>query len=287
MSNSVATMKPQKNLLAKFASKFSVDEAEVMNILKSTAFKQKENSPPVTDAQMTALMIIADQYNLNPFTREIYAYPDKGGIVPVVGVDGWNRIINENPQMDGIEFRYSPETLQHKGKTSHEWIEAVITRKDRSKPIVVREYFDEVVRSVSFPTPWDSHPKRMHRHKTEIQCARIAFGFAGIYDEDEAARIIEKDITPQDVGGYAEPVYLDDAAFKVITDKYKQSVADGKKSVENFVSWVESKGALMTESQKQEVKTWAIKPEPTVIEGESTQVDDPFVTEMNKAEANQ
>jgi hypothetical protein len=29
----------------------------------------------------------------------------------------------------------------------------------------------------------------MLRHKALIQCARLAFGFAGIYDEDEATRI--------------------------------------------------------------------------------------------------
>jgi hypothetical protein len=38
---------------------------------------------------------------------------------------------------------------------------------------------------------------RMLRHKALIQCARYAFGFAGIYDEDEGAKIAEmRDITP-------------------------------------------------------------------------------------------
>lgn len=44
--------------------------------------------------------------------------------------------------------------------------------------------------------PWQSHPKRMLRHKAMIQCARLAFGYTGIYDEDEAQRIVEKDVTP-------------------------------------------------------------------------------------------
>jgi hypothetical protein len=73
----------------------------------------------------------------------------------------------------------------------HEWIECVIFRKDRQKPIVIREFFSEVVRNANFATPWDTHPNRMHRHKTLIQCARVAFGFAGIYDDDEAIRILE------------------------------------------------------------------------------------------------
>jgi len=186
------------SLVAKFANKYSVDPRKMLDTLKATAFKQRDNMPPISDEQMMALLIVADQYGLNPFTKEIYAYPDKNnGIVPVVGVDGWSRIMNEHPQMDGLEFNYSDETVTHKGKTCNVWIDCVIHRKDRSRPIVVRERFEEVVRSVNFATPWDSHPNRMHRHKALIQGARIAFGFTGIYDEDEASRIVEKDITAE------------------------------------------------------------------------------------------
>lgn len=289
MSNQTSVAVSNKNtLVAKFANKFNVDEKEVMNILKSTAFKQRDGNPP-SDNQMMALMIVADQYGLNPFVKEIYAYPDKSnGIVPVVGVDGWSRIMNDHPQMDGIEFNYSLETNQVKGKTVHDWIECVIHRKDRSKPIVVREYFDEVNRSVSFATPWDSHPKRMHRHKAEIQCARIAFGFAGIYDEDEAERILEKDITPvqdsSNVNAKPDPVILDDATFKTISDKYRENVASGKKTVEGFIAWVENKGALMTDSQKAEVNSWTVK-QPNVVEGTATEVIDDFTSAYNAEEA--
>ena len=39
--------------------------------------------------------------------------------------------------------------------------------------------------------PWQTHPRRMARHKAVIQTARMALGYTGIYDEDEAERIIE------------------------------------------------------------------------------------------------
>lgn len=179
-------------------------DPEVLDILRSTVFKTRDAVP--SDAQMTALLIVANQYGLNPWTKEIYAYPDKqNGIVPVVGVDGWSRIINEHPQLDGIEFTYSEATVEHKGKTAHVWIECAIYRKDRSRPTVVREYFAEVVRTLNYSTPWDSHPCRMHRHKTLIQCARIAFGFAGIYDDDEAVRIVEAGTINPDTGEIAPP----------------------------------------------------------------------------------
>ncbi len=186
-----AALTTKQSLIQRFADRFNIDENKFLDTLKATAFKQKDNGPQISNEQMTMLLVVADQYGLNPFTKEIFAYPDKGAIVPVVSVDGWSRIINENKNLDGIEFMYSPETQQHKGKTVHEWIDCVITRKDREKPIIVREFFDEVVRTVSFPTPWDTHPKRMHRHKALIQGARLAFGFAGIYDQDEAERIVE------------------------------------------------------------------------------------------------
>lgn len=181
------------------------------DVLAATAFK---GSDLPSLEQLTALVVVARQYRLNPFTKEIYAFPDKHkGIVPIVGVDGWIRIINEQPMLDGIEFEYSDEMvalseidprMQNSTKKGHAWIDCIITRKDRDKPIVVREYFDEVyrLRPERSDGPWQTHPKRFHRHKTLIQAARVAFGFAGIYDQDEGERIIEAqavetDVTPE------------------------------------------------------------------------------------------
>lgn len=176
MSANVATIKPN-SLNSRMAARFGVDEAEMMQTLKATAFKGQ-----VSDAQMQALLIVADQYGLNPWTKEIYAFPDKGGIVPVVGVDGWSRIINENSQFDGMDFEQDAESCT-----------CIIYRKDRGHPIKVTEWLSECKRETQ---PWKSHPKRMLRHKAMIQCARLAFGYTGIYDEDEAQRIVEKDVTP-------------------------------------------------------------------------------------------
>lgn len=188
MSN-VATIE-RKTLTATMASRFNVDESKMMATLKATAFKGN-----VTDEQMMSLLIVANQYGLNPFTKEIYAFPDKqNGIVPVVGVDGWSRIINSDEAFDGMEFVQDEESCTCK-----------IYRKDRSHPISVTEWMSECKRNTQ---PWQSHPKRMLRHKAMIQCARLAFGFVGIYDEDEAQRIVnpERDITPVDTSNAIETI---------------------------------------------------------------------------------
>ena len=198
-------------IVTKIAEKFSVDSESLLSTLKATAFKQSGDNV-ITNEQMYALLIVSDQYNLNPFTKEIYAFPDKfGGIVPVVSVDGWNRIANEHPHFDGVEFEYSIDVVRPEGAGAHchAWIETILYRKDRKHPTRVREYLDECYKTPyqDYVTgqvkngPWQSHPKRMLRHKSEIQCYRVGFGFVGIYDEDEALRIINNDVeqAPQQI----------------------------------------------------------------------------------------
>lgn len=207
MNSNVAAIPPRTSLVAKFAAKYSLEPEKLLVTLKSTAFKVKDGE--ATNEQMAALLVVADQYGLNPFTREIFAFPDKqNGIVPVVGVDGWSRIINDHEQSDGFEFRESEKHItMPDAKPCPEWMEVVIYRKDRTHPIVVREYLDEVYRPLGTysngdkhkPGPWQTHTKRFLRHKTLIQGARIAYGFSGIYDEDEAGRIVEGQVVPHAV----------------------------------------------------------------------------------------
>lgn len=161
-----------QNQVVALAKQFNYNEepAQLIQTLKATAFKGN-----VSDDQFNALLFVATQHSLNPFTNEIYAFPSNGGIVPVVGVDGWARIINGNSQFDGMEFEQDAESCTCK-----------VYRKDRSHPVSVTEFMEECKRDTK---PWKSHPRRMLRHKAMIQAARLAFGFAGIYDEDEAERI--------------------------------------------------------------------------------------------------
>lgn len=175
--SAVVEYQANRSLLTRVANKYGVDPDKMLTTLKATAFKGN-----VSNEQMMALLIVAEQHNLNPWTKEIYAFPDRNhGIVPVVGVDGWARIINTHPEFDGMDFEEAEDGS---------WIKCVIHRKDRTHPIAAREWLQECQRETG---PWKSHPRRMLRHKAMIQCARIAFGFGGIYDQDEAERIIESE----------------------------------------------------------------------------------------------
>lgn len=249
-------------LTAKLAKRLDLgDGSSLTDTLKATAFRQRGNDT-VTDAQMEALLIVAEQYRLNPFTKELFAFADKGAIVPVVSVDGWSRIINEHPQFNGLEFRYSEEIVTPpRGKACPAWVEVSMFRKDRDRPTVVREYLDECYQAPrgqnAYDGPWQTHTKRLLRHKTLIQGARIAFGFAGIYDEDEARRIIDAGTIDANTGeivhtqqtARAALATWPDDAFKTQAERWRKAVVAGLKSVDDILVMARTKGSL-TEDQE-------------------------------------
>jgi hypothetical protein len=186
---------PRKSLIASMSHKYGIEPEKMMSTLKATAFRQrgKGGGPPpdITNEQMLALLLVSNEYNLNPWTKEIYAFPQDGGIVPVIGIDGWLRLINSQPQLDYMEI----EQAEHAPGVVPEWIQCTIKRKDRSRPTIIREYYVECKRDTD---PWNKMPRRMLRHKAIKECGRVAFGFAGLYDQDDADYIMNTiDVTPR------------------------------------------------------------------------------------------
>ena len=180
MSNIVAmeNKSTQTSLLRIMAEQYSMDAGKFASTVKSTCMP---NNVKVTEEQFAAFLLVANKYGLNPITKEIYAFPTRGGgIQPIVGIDGWMNLINSQPSCDGMQFEDHKDS---EGKLTA--ITCRIYRKDRSHPTEVTEYMSECNRGSDTWTKW---PARMLRHKAAIQCARYAFGFAGIIDTDEAER---------------------------------------------------------------------------------------------------
>lgn len=139
--------------------------------------------------------------------------------------------------------------------------------------------------------PWSQYPKRMLQMRARSWALRDVFPdvLRGMPIAEELMDTpTEKDVTPQNQPSAQpqEPVMLDDATFHAIAKKYKQSIVDGKKTVDDFIIWVETKGAKMTAEQKEEVSSWAVK-QPQTVEGEAEQVDDSFTAAYEQAEQGQ
>lgn len=175
--NLPTTIEPKRSLLVEMATRYGMEAQAFANTLRATVVPKE-----ASNEEFAAFLVVAREYNLNPLTKEIYAFPKRGGgIQPIVSVDGWCNLMVSHPQHNGLEF---DDHLDKDGKLIS--VTARIWRKDREKPTTVTEYMAECVRSTD---TWKQYPRRMLRHKALIQCARYAFGFAGIVDPDEAERV--------------------------------------------------------------------------------------------------
>lgn len=243
--NAPATV--QQTPIAAMASRLSINEKEMQGIVMNTLMKAKPNNQQVSNEEFVTFLAIANEYQLNPLSKEIYAFANRGAIQPIVSIDGWLKIINQHPAFDGMEFI----DIQEDRKLSA--IACRIYRKDRQRPTEVTEYLNECAGTSE---PWKKWPARMLRHKATIQAARYAFGLSGIVDPDEAERIkqsmaAEKDITPQEESRPALEYYPVDS-FDQNFPKWKDAIEAGKKTPDQIIQMVSSK-ALLTDEQKQQI----------------------------------
>jgi phage recombination protein Bet len=181
--NETSTAVTRVSPLNGLASKFQIEPGKLLNVLRGTVIKPDKNGKAATDEEVAAFCIVAGQYGLNPFTREIHAFASgEKGIVPIVGIDGWTKLINTNPDFDGCDFEY--DDAPNGDPIS---VTCIMHLKNRAHPVTVTEYYTECKRNT---IPWNTMPRRMLRHKAYMQCGRLAFGLTGIYDDDEARDII-------------------------------------------------------------------------------------------------
>jgi hypothetical protein len=114
------------------------------------------------------LLRTAKQFQLDPLQNEILLTQYEKEWQVSIGVDGWIKLINRHPAFQGITFTESPETAEDLPV----WMECTIYRSDRVIPICAREYLSEVKHDSDV---WKKMPRRMLRHRSLQQCARLAF----------------------------------------------------------------------------------------------------------------
>jgi hypothetical protein len=109
------------------------------------------------------------KYQLDPLSDEIMLFKNpEGQYQTLITIDGWMKLINQDPQFAGMTFKESSEL--ELGIPL--WMECSIYRHDRILPITVKEYSAEI--KAEHPL-WKTMPRRLLRHRSIQQCARLAF----------------------------------------------------------------------------------------------------------------
>jgi phage recombination protein Bet len=183
----------QQSLIKKMAEKYDIEAAKFYNAIVTTVFPAGKapkgggeavpgRGLPPTEAMVMTFLVVCNQYDLNPFLREIYPFVDgEGNLKIIVGVDGWIKTALRQKDYDGHEF------TEHLDADSNLFaVTCSVYRTDRQRPIKMVEYMKECKMET---TPWQKWPHRMLHHKAFIQACRYAFGMGDLTDEDELDRI--------------------------------------------------------------------------------------------------
>ena len=165
---------PKQKLSEVMASELGMDSTEFRNVIKHTVMP----SANVTNEHITAFLVLAKQYDMNPFSENIHAFPNKGGVKLIVGYDGYIQVANRNPTFQGFELH---EEVDDQGNMVR--VGCQIFRSDREHNPIFWEYMAECKRNTD---PWKQFPKRMLRNKAIMQAVRAAYGTANFIDTDEA-----------------------------------------------------------------------------------------------------
>ena len=174
-----------KSPLARIATRHGVQPSRLIAVIQQTIIKDRN----VSDEEVLAFLMVADRYGLDPILKQIHAFRARGGgLVPIVGVDGWARIASQEPLCDGYTFKYA-----YKPDGSILSCTCVMGVKGRAIPTEITEFYDECFR----PTDaWKQMGHRMIRHRAFVQACRVVLGVSGLYDPEEG-----EDIATGVIGG--------------------------------------------------------------------------------------
>lgn len=191
--------------LVKLSENLGVSTEEVNNVVKNMIISAKNQHGAVaTDAELTVVAGVCAKYDLNPLVKEAHAFISGGKLSVMIGVDGWIKIMNRQPNFDGYE---QEDKFDSDGNLLS--VTTKIHIKGRKYPTPHTEYMSEAFQAKS--DAWKKYPNRMLSGKSLGQCVRKAFGISEVIDDDEAGRItsssprVERDITPRQSAQPTQP----------------------------------------------------------------------------------
>lgn len=197
-----------------------VDTGELYGIIRQTIMPSG-----ATDEDLAAFCMVAAQYHLNPLVKEIHAFRTKsGGIMPMIGIDGWLKLVMSHADYNGMEHIYG------KDEDGDVWVECRIFSKARPEhPTIAREFLSENKMATS--PVWQQRPRRMLKHRATIQAVRYFAGICGFVDKDEAmdeafsAPAEPRNVTPQKVSGKGAPTVARGTSLSLAAPAPEQQAA--------------------------------------------------------------
>lgn len=282
---------------------FAMEEVELIEVLRNSLY------PGATDGSIKMVIGHCKASNLDPMQKPVHIVPIydskakamRDVIMPGIGLyrsqasrSGEYAGVSE-PEFGDDVTEIFPEEKGYENKVRKEisitypkWCRVTVKRLLPNGSIVEftakelwKENYATAGKDSQQPNAmWTRRPYAQLAKCAEAQALRKAFPEFGAQPTADEMEGKEIDITseaqvvrePQKT----EPTYYTNEEFSEKKASWKDVVLSGKKSAQSLVSFIESKGKLLTEAQKMEIGTWKVI--------EQQEVDDPFVSAINAAE---
>lgn len=237
--------------LAVVAKNTGATEEEIKDVLSGMIVSAKaQHGAKATNAELAVVAGVCATYHLNPLIKEAYAFISGGKLQVMIGLDGWLKVANRDPNFDGYEqfdnFDANGELIS---------VTTKIYIKGRKYPTPHTEYMDEAFQPKS--DAWRKYKKRMLAGKSLGQCVRKAFGISEIIDNDEAERITGNQM--KDVN-QAPAQKLDlspidrDFAECGDADTLRQTATEWRNKLESTGEWAQAKADVILLKSKHDAR---------------------------------
>ena len=253
--------------LTVIAQNTGTTEEEITDVLRGMIVSAKnQHGAQATNAELAVITGVCATYGLNPLVKECAAFISGGKLQIVVMIDGWYKLVNRQPDYDGVEFE---DHFNDKGDLVSTTCKMYL--KTRGRPVCVTEHMTECRDSKS--TVWQKWPARMLRHKAFIKAARMAFGISEVVDDDEAARITgsrtEKDITPASTSPAIDWQAINDMMAECADLDTLKGVAGGmRREMEINGTWAQHKDHMILLHAEHKERIEKAYNEPVELTGE-------------------
>jgi hypothetical protein len=153
-----------QSIRATAAQFLGVPPDKVCSLLRNV-WRTSKGEPELTDNEMFAGMSMIARYGLDPIAKEIYVTRSSKGLMTIIGIDGFVKILDRTDGYDGFEqeMGWNGDDL--------EWVETRIYSGKRTHPTTYRAFASEYARLagiVAKSIPW--HMLRLFslRHATRL-----------------------------------------------------------------------------------------------------------------------
>jgi len=172
-----ATVARRESAMRSSAAFLGIPQADLYQAMRGI-WTTTKGQDPLTDAEIWLGLRLVGRYELDPFAREIYVTRGKDGPMIIVGVDGWVRLLNRNPDYDGFET-----ALIEDDEGNVTAAETTIYSRSRSHPTTYMALASEYANLAGFMHA--TIPTHMLRIFSLRHAARLFMPLGGVVTEEE------------------------------------------------------------------------------------------------------